>query len=195
MTEDKSQVRLKFFTREQDESLHVQDTPIYAPISLKRYGLSEIVNHLLELETAVPFDFLIDGELLRTSLQDYLTRKGLSSESSLNVEYTRAVLPPSYLASFNNEDWISSIDVGDKHIINGSYDGIVRTWNLSGKVDKQYSGHSGPMMRKILRKVRLWLFLKVTRHQWYPLMSRITREFCLVHMITLLVSGLRFTKK
>ncbi|CCE89997.1 Ytm1p TDEL_0A06650 [Torulaspora delbrueckii] len=145
MTEDKSQVRLKFFTREQDESLHVQDTPIYAPISLKRYGLSEIVNHLLELETAVPFDFLIDGELLRTSLQDYLTRKGLSSESSLNVEYTRAVLPPSYLASFNNEDWISSIDVGDKHIINGSYDGIVRTWNLSGKVDKQYSGHSGPI--------------------------------------------------
>ena len=146
MTDDKSQVKLRFFTREQDESLHVQDAPMYAPISLKRYGLSEIVNHLLDFEKPVPFDFLIDGELLRTSLQDYLVKKGISSETFLNVEYTRAVLPPSFLSSFSNEDWISSLDVGDnKHIISGSYDGVVRTWNLSGKVDKQYSGHSGPI--------------------------------------------------
>ncbi|CAI4826090.1 ASN_collapsed_G0052330.mRNA.1.CDS.1 [Saccharomyces cerevisiae] len=147
MTEDKSQVKIRFFTREKDESLHVQDTPMYAPISLKRYGLSEIVNHLLASEKPVPFDFLIEGELLRTSLHDYLTKKGLSSEASLNVEYTRAVLPPSYLNSFSNEDWVSSLDVGDgsKHIISGSYDGIVRTWDLSGNVQKQYSGHSGPI--------------------------------------------------
>lgn len=145
MSEDNSQVKLKFFTREQDESLHVQDTPVYAPLSLKRYGLSEIVNHLLDGENPIPFDFLIDGQLLRTSLQDYLIKNGLSSETFLNVEYTRAVLPPSYLNSFNNEDWISSIDVGDKHIISGSYDGVVRTWNLSGKVEKQYTGHSGPI--------------------------------------------------
>ena len=39
------------------------------------------------------------------------------------------------------------MDVGDgsKHIISGSYDGIVRTWDLSGNVQKQYSGHSGPI--------------------------------------------------
>lgn len=142
---DKSQVKLRFFTREQDESLFVQDSPLYVPASLKRYGLSEIVNHLLELEKPVPFDFLIDGELLRTSLEDYLVRKGLSSETFLNIEYTRAVLPPSYLSSFNNEDWVSALDVGNREIISGSYDGIVRTWNLSGKVEKQYSGHSGPI--------------------------------------------------
>lgn len=142
---DKSQVKLRFFTREQDESLFVQDSPLYVPASLKRYGLSEIVNHLLELEKPVPFDFLIDGELLRTSLEDYLVKKGLSSETFLNIEYTRAVLPPSYLSSFNNEDWVSALDVGDREIISGSYDGIVRTWNLSGKVEKQYSGHSGPI--------------------------------------------------
>ncbi|KAG0677171.1 ribosome biogenesis protein ytm1 [Kluyveromyces marxianus] len=145
MSNDKSQVKLRFFTREEDETLHVNDTPIYAPVSLKRYGLSEIVNHLLELPKSVPFDFLIDGELLRTSLQEYLTKKGLSSENFLNVEYTRAVLPPSYLSSFDNEDWVSALDVGSNYIYSGSYDGIVRTYNLSGKVEKQYSGHSGPI--------------------------------------------------
>ena len=35
----------------------------------------------------MPFDFLIDGELLRSSLEDYLTKRGLSSETLLDVEY------------------------------------------------------------------------------------------------------------
>lgn len=157
-TEDKSQVKIRLFTREKDESLHVQDTPMYAPISLKRYGLSEIVNHLLESEKPIPFDFLIDGELLRTSLQDCLIKKGLSSEASLNVEYTRAILPPSYLSSFNNEDWVSSLDVDNesKYIVSGSYDGVVRTWDMSGKIQKQYSGHSGPIRAvKVISSTRL----------------------------------------
>ncbi|CCE63904.1 hypothetical protein TPHA_0G00680 [Tetrapisispora phaffii CBS 4417] len=144
MAEDKSQVKLRFFTREQDESLHVADTPIFAPISLKRYGLSEVVNHLLETDTVIPFDFLIDGKLLRTSLEEYLVANGLSSETFLNVEYTRAVLPPSFLNSFNNEDWVSALDVGDnKHLISGSYDGVLRSYTMSGKVVKQYAGHNG----------------------------------------------------
>ncbi|CCD24907.1 Ytm1p NDAI_0E00910 [Naumovozyma dairenensis CBS 421] len=157
---DKSQLKIRFFTREKDESLHVQDTPMYVPITLKRYGLSEIVNHILESPTPIPFDFLVDGELLRTSLQEYLTKKGLSSENSLNLEYTRAVLPPSFLSSFNNEDWISSLDVSrdtdNKAIISGSYDGVVRTWNMDGKVQKQYSGHSGPIKAvKFISNTRL----------------------------------------
>ncbi|SCU82508.1 LADA_0C05864g1_1 [Lachancea dasiensis] len=140
---EEAQVKVRFFTREQDESLQVEDSTLFAPVSLKRYGLSEIVNHLLKLEKSVPFDFLVDGELLRTSLEAYLTKKGLSSETLLNVEYTRAVLPPSYLKSFDNDDWVSALDVGNSSIVSGSYDGIVRTWNLSGKIEKQYAGHSG----------------------------------------------------
>lgn len=143
MSSDKSQVKIRFFTREEDESLQVEDKPLFVPISLKRFGLSEIVNHLLETESSIPFDFLINGTLLRTSVEEYLTANGLSSEAFLSLEYTRSVLPPSYLASFNNEDWVSSLDTSYNKILSGSYDGIVRTWNLSGKVEKQYQGHSG----------------------------------------------------
>ena len=155
---DKSQVKIRLFTREKEESLHVQDTPMYAPISLKRYGLSEIVNHLLGTDKPIPFDFLIDGELLRTSLDEYLVKKGLSSETTLNLEYTRAILPPSYLSSFNNDDWVSSLDVDKEsmYIVSGSYDGIVRTWDMSGKVQKQYAGHSGPVKAvKVISATRL----------------------------------------
>ncbi|KAH3682909.1 hypothetical protein WICPIJ_006124 [Wickerhamomyces pijperi] len=142
-TPDKTQIKIRFFTREEDSQLQVEDKPLYVPISLKRFGLSEIVNHLLSTEKAIPFDFLINGTLLRTSIEEYLTANALSSEAYLSLEYTRSVLPPSYLASFNNEDWVSSLDIAHGEILSGSYDGIVRTWDLSGKVTKQYAGHSG----------------------------------------------------
>ncbi|KAI3402657.1 YTM1 [Candida oxycetoniae] len=196
MSEDKNQIKIKFITNEPEE-LKVEETPLYVPISLKRYGLSEVVNHLLgndkqeeerereaeENKRHVPFNFLINGELLRTSIDQYLVRNGLSSEAFLTIEYTRAILPPSFQASFQGDDWISSIDsinrtspcvtssqlnISSPKILSGSYDGIVRTYNLSGKVEKQYVGHSAPVKcvkwispTRIVsagndRQVRLW---------------------------------------
>ena len=190
-SDNKNQIKIKFFTNEEDESLQVSDSPLYVPVTLKRFGLSEVVNHLLgnfqssedEDKKPIPFDFLIDGVLLRTSIEEYLTKHGLSNEAFLNLEYTRAILPPSFLASFNSDDWISSIDainsnskavkssqltISQPKILSGSYDGIVRTYNMSGKVEKQYVGHSAPIRSvkwitptRIVsagndRQVRLW---------------------------------------
>lgn len=156
----KDQIKVRFFTRDEDESLHCSPNPIYIPVTLKRFGLSEIVNHLLKTETPAPFEFLIDGTILKTDIQDYLVKNGLSTEAFLTLEYTRAVLPPKFLSSFNNEDWISSIDsIGSMElaggngetistapkILTGSYDGIVRIYNSSGKVETQLAGHSQPV--------------------------------------------------
>ncbi|EGW30971.1 uncharacterized protein SPAPADRAFT_62873 [Spathaspora passalidarum NRRL Y-27907] len=185
MPEQTNQIKIKFFTNDEDESLHVSDSPLFVPVSLKRFGLSEVVNHLLEKDndTPIPFDFLIDGVLLRGSLEEYLTKHGLSNEAFLSLEYQRAILPPSFLASFNNDDWISSLDainlqsqavtssnlsITQAKILSGSYDGIVRTYNMSGKVEKQYVGHNAPIRAvkwisptRIVsagndRQVRLW---------------------------------------
>lgn len=119
---------------------------------LRRYGLSTLVNHLLGTERPTPFDFLISGSLLRTSIDDYLTANGLSSETILNLEYIRSIVPPSYLASFEHDDWVSSVDVlsrsssaavgggketmatGQERILSGSYDGLLRVWNMSCQI-------------------------------------------------------------
>lgn len=163
-TADTSQIKIHLFTREEDPSLQPTDSAasnLYVPISLQRYGLSEIVNHLLELEQKVPFDFLINGVLLRTSLQQYINTNGLSSEVTLQIEYTRAVLPPSFLSSLNDEDWIGSIDVyssnSNNYIAAGSYDGVIRTYNnAEKKIQKLYSGHSGPIRSiKCISETRL----------------------------------------
>lgn len=177
-----SQVQIRLVTR--DTKYSVPDVPLYVPVSLRRYGLSEVVNKLLEqghddrvaegLEallpgetedggfTHIPFDFLADdGSLLRTaSLAEYLSKRGLSAENALTLEYTRAVLPPSYLASYSHPDWVSAVDIF-KHskaggvvgedgarvcdaspIATGSYDGVIRLWTPSATVSHQLVAHN-----------------------------------------------------
>ncbi|EEB07658.1 ribosome biogenesis protein Ytm1 [Schizosaccharomyces japonicus yFS275] len=130
--EQVAQVQVRFTTRDPDYA--VADTPILIPTTLRRYGLSQIVNHLLEKETPTPFDFLVNGKILTTSLDEYIVQNGLSTESVLTLEYIPSTLPPSFLAAFPHEDWISGISLKDDSILTSSYDGIARVWNKSGKV-------------------------------------------------------------
>lgn len=115
--------------------------------------MSTLVNTLLQTEKPIPFEFLINGTFLRTSLDEYLTANGISSETILAVEYVRALIPPLYLAFFEHDDWVSSVDVlsetspavtwtgnrgvglpGGERIVSGSYDGLLRVWNMSSDV-------------------------------------------------------------
>lgn len=115
--------------------------------------MSSIVNHLVGTEKPTPFDFLSSGTLLRTTLDEHLTANGLSSESTLTLECVRSLIPPLYLASFEHDDWVSSVDVlsdtspartwtkngsligpGQERILSGSYDGLLRVWNMSSEV-------------------------------------------------------------
>lgn len=172
MTNQESQsVKVVFVTRDETLQPEAPLPPVMVPTSLKRLGLSEIVNQLLDTETPVPLDFLIvkatagDGGaaildeesassssvLLRpgASLDSFLADNGLSSEVSLSIEYIRSVLPPSFLASFSNPDWVAAVDInaqwtGDLKpvIASGSYDGVVRLWDHSGHVTGQLVGHN-----------------------------------------------------
>lgn len=83
-----SQIQIRLVTR--DTKYSIPEVPLYVPVSLKRYGLSEIVNKLLEQKLKeeqedendnneyqhIPFDFLSDdGKLLHGSLYNYLLEK------------------------------------------------------------------------------------------------------------------------
>ncbi|CCG81667.1 Ribosome biogenesis protein ytm1 [Taphrina deformans PYCC 5710] len=159
-------VQVRFTTKE--TSLEIESRPLLVPTSLKRYGLSEIVNHLLETEAPIPFSFLIEGELLGTSVEEYLTRRGLSSETTLEVEYIRSILPPSFLASYPHDDWISGIALTtDARIVTGSYDSVLRVWDRSQNCTGTGAGHSSAVKAIALhdrqlvsasmdRTLRLW---------------------------------------
>ena len=105
---------------------------------------------MLDTPSPIPFDFLINGTFLRTTIEEYLTSNGLSSENTLNLQYVRSLIPPIFEASFEHDDWVSCVDVlsntspagvwqpgsiqaGQERILSGSYDGLLRVWNKSGQ--------------------------------------------------------------
>ncbi|KAI5820615.1 WD40-repeat-containing domain protein [Pyronema omphalodes] len=145
--QQQSQIQVKFVTR--DPEIAVAAAPILVPTNLKRFGLSQVVNHLLASDKSIPFDFLVDGAYLRSTLDAYITKNGLSSETTLTLEYVRAAIPPKFLTSFQHDDWVSSVATSthnknnnDPVILSGSYDGIARVWNLSGQVLSEGAGHT-----------------------------------------------------
>lgn len=121
-------------------------------LGLRRYALSTLVNNLLGSEKPIPFEFLINGTFLRTSIDEYLTANGISAETTLEIEYVRALIPPLHIASFQHDDWVSATDVlsetshaaswasgatfskGQERILSGSYDGLLRIWNMSSEI-------------------------------------------------------------
>ena len=136
-----AQVRVRLSTTDPHYSLPDSAT-ILVPTSFRRLALSSLVNNLLEHEKAVPFDFIIRGTYLRTTLDEFLTENGISSETVIEAEYTPAQKPPRYVASFEHDDWVSAVDVlpgaqsanGQPRILSSSYDGRLRVWNTSSQV-------------------------------------------------------------
>ncbi|KAH9825910.1 Ribosome biogenesis protein ytm1 [Teratosphaeria destructans] len=151
-----SQVRIHLRTRRDDLELPQDTGPILVSTDFKRYQLSTLVNRLLETDRPVPLEFLINGQFLRTSLDDFLTQNGLSAETTLAVEYVEALIPPIYQASYEHDDWVSSVDVlsasssagggavsaGKERILTASYDGLLRVWNASNHVVATGAAHT-----------------------------------------------------
>lgn len=116
--------------------------PYMVPVSWRRTHLSTLVNKLVSSTSdaestsaaAVPFEFIIDSSLLRSTLGEYLESGGLTSESTLTIEYVRSTLPPTRLAAFEHDDWVASVDcsfVQAKVYMTSSYDGSVRLFSPS----------------------------------------------------------------
>ncbi|CDM27803.1 hypothetical protein CBS147339_4371 [Penicillium roqueforti] len=145
------QVRVQLISQQEDIALPESTGPILVPTGLRRYALSTLVNNLLSSEKPIPFEFLINGTFLRTSIDEYLVDNGISAETTLEIEYVRALIPPLHIASFQHDDWVSATDVlsttshaaswasgatfikGQERILSGSYDGLLRIWNMSSE--------------------------------------------------------------
>ncbi|RKU42450.1 ribosome bioproteinsis protein ytm1 [Coniochaeta pulveracea] len=148
-----AQVKVIFTTTEADLQLPESKSQLLVPADIRRYGLSRILNSesMLATPNPIPFDFLVNGTFLTTTLEDYLKENGLSLETNVTLQYVRSLIPPVYQASFEHDDWVSAVDVlsqtspagiwsgdnfqqGRDRILSASYDGLLRIWNSSGQV-------------------------------------------------------------
>lgn len=116
----------------QRELLELPTEPIAVPASVRKTGLSAVVNHLLDRKVpkedednssdtdeedeneklpAIPFDFLLNDKLLRLPLESAARKEGLSTENALELQYFPARLPPKKEGESESlPDWITAMD-------------------------------------------------------------------------------------
>ncbi|RLN71975.1 hypothetical protein BBJ28_00021781 [Nothophytophthora sp. Chile5] len=141
------QIRVKFVTK--DAAIRVTETPFAVPVSLSRRGLSQVVNHLLATgDKPRPFDFLVDGLFLRTSLEKYLLAHEVSEEALLVLEYVEALPEPQKQSESDHPDWVSAVATGatvsgDELIVTGCYDGVLRVYDVQGACLASVKAHQG----------------------------------------------------
>ncbi|CAM9231156.1 unnamed protein product [Choristocarpus tenellus] len=144
--EDVGKVRVKFVTK--IPSIRVTETPIAVPETLQRYGLSDVVNHLLGRDPPTPFDMLVMGRFLRSSLRSILRRNALSGEAVLEVEYMPAIRQPTEAEHAEQPDWVSAVASAGKDgafFVTGCYDGCLRVYGSDCKVASVEEAHHSPV--------------------------------------------------
>jgi ribosome biogenesis protein YTM1 len=159
------QIRVSFLldSSVSDRTLEVPSAPIAIPASLRRKGLSSVINHLLDRVDededndesdedklkALPFDFLVGNRLLRTGVESTARRHGLSLEKAIQITYFPAQQAPELSGEGETEpDWISAMTlVNGDMLCSGGYDGslVVHNHNEDLAVLASVSAHTGPI--------------------------------------------------
>ena len=109
------QLPINLFTRSAQHA--IPPSTYFIPAAWRRYQLSELINKVLKQDSEhggrpVPFDFVVEGEVLRGSLDAWVkANRGGDEESVINVEYMESVLPPKEEARFEQEDWVSGLSL------------------------------------------------------------------------------------
>ena len=93
----------------------------------------------------MPFDFLLNGSLLRGSLLKNIQTQKLSTERVIELVYLPALLSPEVDVTIP-PDWVACLDSGvDGFIFSGSYDGSISIHKHSGEEIAVSKVHDGPV--------------------------------------------------
>lgn len=119
----------------------------FIPSSWRRYQLSQLINKVLSLDQPIPFDFLIQGDVLTGSIAEWCAERGIvGEEETLEIEYIESLMPPQRMTCIPQEDWISSVSCQvANNILAGSYDSNVYVFDASKKPVYTISGHTAPV--------------------------------------------------
>ena len=125
-------VLLRFSTKLVDYQM--PDTTYSVPVSANRLALSKLVNHILQLEKNIPFDFIIGGNFLRRTIDDHITERQISKENVIEVEYTVALPMPKEEWSQETKNWVTSMRFCSDLLFAGYQDESIKTINETGVV-------------------------------------------------------------
>ncbi|XP_064647933.1 ribosome biogenesis protein WDR12 homolog [Lineus longissimus] len=143
-----SHLQVKFFTKQPQFS--VPDNPFSVPSSCGLKELSDLINGLLQSAGTgglhpTEFDFLVEGQFLRTTLEKHIEQTERSTEEVLELEYLERQPAPAPQDSLQHDDWVSCLHAQGEHILSGCYDNTVKLWTSRGDIILTIPGHSAPV--------------------------------------------------
>ncbi|OWT35760.1 ribosome biogenesis protein YTM1 [Cryptococcus neoformans] len=144
------QLPINLFTRSPTDA--IPQSTYFIPSAWRRFQLSELINQVLG-NTAengnkpVPFDFLVNGEVLRGSLEAWVKKnRGGDEESQIDVEYVRSVMPPEEAARVEVEDWVSGLSLSRKgYVLLSSYLSHLQVLPLSADAQSSSALYTLPL--------------------------------------------------
>ncbi|EFA86552.1 WD40 repeat-containing protein [Heterostelium album PN500] len=144
VVKEEGKVKVRFVTN--DPNIRVTEIAFGVPERIGRLGLSELVNHLRSEEDTTqhkPFDFLINGQFIRTTLDKHIKKAGLKEEDTITIEYVEAVTEPKREQENQHDDWIASVDGGSLVglALTGGYDFGARIVDCSANTLITAVGH------------------------------------------------------
>ena len=89
----------------------------------------------------VAFDFLLNGEFVRSTLSQHLKERDISFEDTIELEYVERYPAPQPQDCLLHDDWVSAVQAKDGWILTGTYDNTVNLWNTKGKHKLTIPGH------------------------------------------------------
>lgn len=146
------QIRARFTTSYAQYS--VPETAIAIPSKLGRYGMSEVINHLLELDPAIPFDFMINNTLVRTSLRKFITSHRIDTEKVINIDFMPVTSLSGEPETVECPAWIGALECSKSsdQIFAGCYDGQLRAVDIgSYAITGAVAAHDAP-----IRSISTW---------------------------------------
>ncbi|XP_037070414.1 ribosome biogenesis protein WDR12 homolog [Pollicipes pollicipes] len=140
-------IQTKFITKQ--EKYAVPDAPFSVPITVGHRELNSLINNLRseadESSLEVEFDFLIHGEFLRQSVSEFLSERGISAETVVDIEYVEKSSPPEPEDSLMHDDWVSAVQASPSLILSGCYDSTLHLWTTAGEHKLTIPGHTEPV--------------------------------------------------
>ncbi|GFY74702.1 ribosome biogenesis protein WDR12 homolog [Trichonephila inaurata madagascariensis] len=143
-----SQLQIKFVTRQTDYA--IPETVLSVADNVKVKELNLLVNSLLREENSEDvkneeFDFLLLGDLIRTTLLEHLESKKALSEPVHEIEYFIKYPAPSPENSLIHDDWVSGVNAMNKWILSSCYDATVHIWGTDGEHKLTIPVHAAPV--------------------------------------------------
>ena len=74
------------------------------PATWKRYQLSQLVNKALSLPTPIPFEFLVQGEVLRGTLAEWCAEKGVGEVRPMSSSPFKLVITTCHCLGRDSRD-------------------------------------------------------------------------------------------